>query len=112
MKEEITESEFIHRFETMNRGNNFTYEGRRKLFEYLTNLEEDTGHIVELEIIAFCCDYNEYKDLKEYLGDYSTDLERKDYNSEEEYKEAVLEEISEKTTVIKIDEESFIIQAY
>jgi len=112
MKEEVSESEFINRFETMNRGNNFTYEGRRALYEYITQLEEDTGTDIDLDIIAICCDYNEYEDLDEYLKDYNTDLDKKDYDDEEEFKDAVMEEIQEKTTLIKVSDEGFIIQAY
>lgn len=114
MKEEITFSVFCDRFRDMNRDNNFTYEGKRALFDYLESYEEDTDSKIELDIIALCCEYNEYQDLNEYLNDYSTDIDKEDYEEDEEeaFKNAVFEEIENKTTLIKIDDEAFLIQAY
>jgi len=122
--EEYDESLFISRFEDYKRvvnskwkGGNFTYKGLRFLFEYLDNLSEDTGEDIKLDVIALCCDYSEYKDLKEYLNDYSEQhLKLKNFNRvEEEFKQAIEEEISNKTTLIKFGEnlnEGFIIQSY
>ena len=112
MKQEISESEFIQAFETMDRKDNFSYEGRQALYSYLTELEDDTGQEIELDVIAICCDYNEYEDVEEYLKDYSTDEERKDFDDDEEFNDAVKEEITDKTTLIKVGTEGFIIQAY
>ena len=39
---------------------NFTYEGKKALFEYLENLEEKTGEKIELDIVALCSKYTEY----------------------------------------------------
>ena len=115
MKEEINFSIFCDRFKDMNRDNNFTYEGKRALFDYLESYEEDTDTKIELDVIALCCEYNEYKNLKEYLNDYSADVDREDYEDEEEYLKDVEKYISENTTLIKFGddlEEGFIIQAY
>ena len=100
MKESITKSQFIDRFKEMNRENNFSYEGKKALFEYLTDLEEDTGQETELDIISICCDYNEYENIKEFWNDYD----------KETYPD--IDTIREHTTVIEIDNESFIIQAF
>lgn len=111
MKEKITFNVFCDRFQQMNRNDNFTYEGKRALFEYLESYEEDTGQQVELDIIALCCEYSEYEDLDEYLQNYNTDINKEDFE-EEEFKEEVFKEIQDKTTLIKINDEAFIIQAY
>ncbi len=42
MKEEISFSIFCNRFRDMNRDDNFTYDGKRALFDYLESYEEDT----------------------------------------------------------------------
>ena len=115
MKEEISFCTFCDRFREMNRDNNFSYEGKKALFEFLEEYEEQTGKEIEFDVIALCCDYNEYKNIKEYLENYSSDVDRKDYEENDDlegYEEAVLKEIGEKTTLIKIDDEAFIIQAY
>lgn len=41
------------------RKNQFTYSGKRALFDLLIELEESTGEEIECDIIAFCCAFNE-----------------------------------------------------
>lgn len=50
--------------------NNFTYEGKRALFDYLEQYEEDTGTPVELDKIALCCEYTEYENFEELQKQY------------------------------------------
>ena len=78
---------------------NFSYDGLKALFEYLEEYEEGTGEEVELDVIALCCDYAEYDSLKEYNDDYGT-------------KYSEIDAIQDDTTLIKIDDNSFIIQQY
>lgn len=99
MKSTVNFCDFCDRFKVMNRDNNFTYEGKRALFDYLGNLEEDTGEEIELDVIALCCEYSEYANLEEFQNDYS-----EDYPS--------IESIGEQTTVIPIDDTAFIIQSF
>ena len=117
MKENISFCDFQDRFRDLDRDNNFTYEGKKALFEYLEEYEDNTDTEVELDVIALCCEYTEYEDIKEFLNEYSNTIktERKDFeeDEEEEYKEAVMEELQNHTTVIRIKgQESFIIQCF
>ncbi len=100
MKQSINESQFIQAFDNMNRSNNFSYEGRQALFEYLEDYEASTGEEIELDIIALCCEYTEYESLEEFQKDYN----KEDYES--------IEDIEDSTQVIHIDDESFIIQQF
>jgi hypothetical protein len=79
--------------------NNFSYDGLKALFEYLEEYEEGTGEEVELDVIALCCEYTEYDSLSEYNDDYGT-------------KYSEIDAIQDDTTLIKIDNNSFIIQQY
>jgi len=99
MKKTINECEFIDAFKNL-RPDNFSYEGLEALYDYLIELEEDIGKEIELDVISICCDYSEYKNLKEFQNDYN----------KEEYES--IEDIEDQTTVIKIDDESFIIQVF
>jgi hypothetical protein len=120
--EEYDESLFISRFEDYKRveteenlNGNFSYKGLRHLFNYLDDLSEDTGEDIKLDVIGLCCEYSEYKNLDEYLNDYSTELKKDDFEVEDDYLKAVEEEISEKTTLIKFEDdlnEGFIIQQF
>lgn len=98
MKQTINFYQFCRGFETMDRNENFSYQGKKALFEYLEQYEEDCGEELEFDVIALCCDYTEYDNLEAF-------------NKEHDPAESV-DEISERTQVIMIDDESFIIQNY
>jgi len=98
MKENISFNTFLDRFQQI-RPDNFSYEGLQALYDYLIEYEDSTGSELELDIIAFCCDFSEYESLKEFQADYG-----KEYES--------IRDIEEQTTVIMIDDESFIIQVF
>ena len=102
MKQSVNEWEFTDAFKNYFGGQyktNFSYEGLKALFEYLEEYEDDTGEELELDVIALCCEYMEYDSLKEYNEDYGT-----------EYGE--IDDIQDDTTLIKIDDNSFIIQQH
>tara|TARA_R100000742_G_C4273388_1_gene92926 strand:- start:867 stop:1163 length:297 start_codon:yes stop_codon:yes gene_type:complete len=83
MKTSINEYEFCRWFE-VNRPNNFSYDGRKALYEMLTSYEEDTGEEIEFDPIAFCCEYMEYEDMEEFWLDY----DRAEYPNEESIMDA------------------------
>ena len=94
MKTTVNFSEFCDAFEL--RKDNFSYGGKRALFDYLEQYEEDTGNELKLDVIALCCEYSEYKDLQEFQNYYGDEYD-------------TIESIENKTTVIKIDDDAFII---
>lgn len=98
MKQVINFNDFCDGFRDMHRDNNFTYHGKQALFDYLEEYESSAGEEIEFDVIALCCEYTEYKDLAELQESY-TDIES-------------IEELEDHTTVIKVDDESFIILDY
>ena len=79
--------------------NNFTYEGKKALFDYLEQYEEDTGEQIELDIIALCCDYTEYENLEDLQVAYPSIRN--------------MDDLRDNTQVITIDNtERFIIANY
>ena len=67
MYQRVTFSDFRQAFHNHDR--QFSHEGLKALFDYLEEQEQDTGEI-ELDVIALCCNYVEYKDFQEFKGDY------------------------------------------
>ena len=98
MKQSVNIYDFERAFKNFER-DNFSYDGLKALFEYLEEYEDSTGEEVELDVIALCCDYMEYDSLKEYNDDYGT-------------KYSEIDAIQDDTTLIKIDDNSFIIQKH
>ena len=98
MKQSVNMYDFERAFKNFER-DNFSYDGLKALFEYLEEYEDSTGEEVELDVIALCCEYAEYDSLSEYNDDYGT-------------KYSEIDAIQDDTTLIKIDDNSFIIQQY
>ena len=99
MIQTISKGQFRDAFSNMDRGEQFSYEALGALYDYLGMLEEDCDMTIELDPIAFCCEYTEYSDLEEFQGDYSDEYE-------------TIEDIENCTTVIPVSGDSFIIQQF
>jgi len=123
MKTTVNNYQFHRAFEEMNRKDNFSYEGLNALFAYCEEYEDSTGEEMELDVIALCCDFTEYANIQEFVDSYDdsyvvweVEAEEADEDNEAvegviDY-EATLDNIRNETTVIDIDGESFIIQAF
>lgn len=88
MKQTVNIHDFHRAFETMGRTENFSYEGRIALFDYLEGLEEGSGEEFELDPIAFCCEFRE-DTIADILNDYGLED---------------LDELMEQTMVMFVDD--------
>ena len=110
MKTTVSEYEFVKAFDDMDRGDNFSRAGRFALYEHLTDLEDDCGIEIELDVINFCCSYTEFENLEEFKETYDDYLLNVCIFSEEV---EAMDEIREYTTVISgYDEDRFIIEDF
>ncbi len=100
MKTNVTQSDFIDAFKQSDtRENQFSYEALKALYEYFEEYEESTGDEIEFDMIAICCEYTEYEDLKELQASYP--------NIED------MQDLENSTQVIPIEgTEGFIIQDF
>ena len=79
---------------------NFSYEGLEALYTYLWLTSEDSGEDIEMDIVAFSCEFAEYYSIEKFQEDYGR-----------EYK--TIEDIEEQTTVIRLKNRiSFIIEQF
>ena len=72
MYQSVNFSSFCDSFRNLDRQDQFTYAGKRILFDYLEQYEADTGESVELDVIALCCEYVE-STVEEIIRDYDLD---------------------------------------
>lgn len=91
---EVTKSIFHDAFQST-RPEQFTYAGVRALYEYLTDMGEDKD--CELDVIAICCDFSQYRSIEEVLQAYR--LENRD-------------ELEESTIVLECTDGTIIIQNF
>jgi hypothetical protein len=75
MKQTVTEYDFVNAFDQYNRSENFSRQGRHALFEWLSELEEDMGEEIELDVIGICCAFTEYESIGEFNEAYGTEYE-------------------------------------
>jgi hypothetical protein len=94
MKTTITFSAFCDAFHDMGRDDNFSYDGKRALFDYL---EEITGGAYELDVIALCCEYGE-QDLDGIINDYNIDVSEAE--DDDEKADIVEEYLQDKTCLV------------
>lgn len=50
---------FVEEFKKAGRDNQFSKTGLEVIYNVLTQLEEETGHRIELDVIGLCCDWTE-----------------------------------------------------
>jgi hypothetical protein len=69
MKQTVYLEDFRKAFKDT-RPNQFSYDALTALYNYFEQLEDDIGEELDLDIIAVCCDYCEYKDFQELKSNY------------------------------------------
>jgi len=57
--QQINESAFHDAFERMGRTDQYSYEGRKALYEHLNELAAAQGVPIKLDVIALCCEFYE-----------------------------------------------------
>lgn len=110
MKMNVNFSMFVSAFESAGRTTQFSYEGKRTLFEYLCDMEDSMGEEIELDIIGLCCDYTEY-DGVELLDGFSHFLNG-DEKGDEEKIEAIIGKLVAETEVIGVKEGEWIVRNF
>jgi len=100
----LSQNEFIDETNkySENYKNQFSYEGKQALFDYLEEYEESTGEKVEFDYISLCCDYIEFNSFEDLQASYPNIKDMEDLNNH--------------TIVIPVDNamktENFIIQNF
>jgi len=84
----VNEYSFRRAFEQL-RPDNFSYDGLTALFDHLEELSDDIGKDIVLDVIAICCDFTEYENLKDFQNQYNNDYQ-------------TIEQIENETTVILV----------
>jgi hypothetical protein len=96
MKELVQFSDFCDRFRSYERNENFSYDAKKLLFNYLEEYEKDVGEEITLDIIGLCCEYSEDA-LETVLEDYGLET---------------FEELQENTWCVLVDENTVLYQNY
>lgn len=99
MKTTVTIYDFHRFFQESQYKDNFSYEGRNALFNYLEEIDED----MEFDIVAICCDFTEHEYALECAEEYGFDSGLDEEDESRNLHSEALEWLRERTTVIEFD---------
>ena len=106
MKRNVNEYEFEDAFRDMGRQDNFSYEGKKALFEYLEEMYEGMGEEYELDVIGLCCEYSEHDTALEAAEEYGFEPELLEYYTDSmEFLEMTIEQARSASHQGKCDED-------
>jgi hypothetical protein len=114
----VSQSDFHDAFHYARREENFSYEGRKALFNYLEEYEEDSGEEIELDVVALCCEFSEFDDVPDFIDNYGAlkdewlECLEDACNDEQEAAKAFMDILQDHTLVIPVNGETFIIQRF
>ena len=107
MKTSVNFSQFCDAFRAADRNENFSYDAKRALYDFLEEVADDTGEEYELDVIALCCEFAE-SDVEELIADYNIDVSDAE-GDEEEQAEIVEEFLNDNTMIVgKLKSGSFV----
>ena len=109
MKQTVDLYTFRRAFQDAGRTEQFTHEGQEVLFNFLEEMERDTGEESELDVIALCCDFYE-SSPEEIAQSYDVDLS--ECETDEERMNTCLDYLSGETTVAGHTSGSIVYQAF
>ena len=89
--------DFYDEFAKHGREKQFSVDGFRFLFKYFREIEDDLGQEFELDVLDICCNYTQYGSIEEYNHMCDDTCE-------------TIEELEERTTVIAMDGQQFILE--
>jgi hypothetical protein len=108
MKTTISLYDFRDAFHEAGRGNQFSYDGFRVLFEYLEEYEASTGSEVELDVIALCCEFDE-GNAEEIVDNYRYTFNEDENKDEDSRHDAILQFLNDRTMVCGSTKDGFIV---
>ncbi len=110
----VSASDFHDAFHNMGRGDQFTYDARCALYDYLDELSEDTGKDMVLDVIAICCDFVECESIAEFAEQYldvNEQLELGELDGDEAL-DWVENHLSDNSNVIHVKHDSILFWAF
>lgn len=105
MHKRIYLSDFMEAFNDHGRDDQFSPAALEALFEFFEELEADTGDLIELDVIAICCDFTEYENPQDCANELGLNADGMD-------NEEVIDLIRGHTLVIPLKSGGIVIQNY
>lgn len=108
MKTTISIYDFRQAFHDMGRGEQFSYDGLRVLFNYLEDYEDQWDKDIELDVIALCCEYSE-ETPEEIAENYGYTFDEDENENDETRREAIIQFLNDRASVCGVTEDGAIV---
>ena len=110
----VTKYQIVDIAKAWNRLDNFGYHGWQKLFDYMEEMSYMMGKDIELDIVAWCCDFSMYENIQDFRDAFHMDLTDEEWNEKdnEEKLEAIEEFLQDNTSVVCCEEDCIIFQVF
>ena len=106
MKTTVSIYDFRDAFHRCGRGNQFSYDGLRVLFEFLEEYEDSTGSEVELDVIGLWCDFSEgtpEEIARDYGYTFDADMD------DDERRDELIQYLNDRTMVCGVTKDGSIV---
>ena len=114
MKQTVSFNDFCDAWRSHDRNDSFSYEGKKALFEWIEEIDEDCGNETELDIIALDCEFSEHASALDCIIDNGYDFTTDEELDGEQQEEDAMEYLNENTSIISVAsfEGGIIIQSF
>ena len=104
----LTKSSFIDAFKQSSRKDQFSYEALEAIFDFMEDYSNETGEVVELDIVGTCCEWAE-SHWSDVARDYGIDLnDFADDEDDDNRIKAVSEYLWDNTTAYELSNGVFV----
>lgn len=105
MKQTLTTQQIADALHAVYDGSSFSRSGAYALAEYLEEYEQDTGEELELDPIAFACDFSEYASLEDAVKKHTTEDDWHNFQTVDGFDDGLIRDwFQENTTLIEYDD--------
>jgi len=104
MKATIHCHDFLRAFKDAGRGTQFSRVALSELFDYLEQLESDSGVEIELDVVAICCDYTE-STFAELIEQYDIPI---DFDPGKSELDQIVDWMTDRTSVVAVLDDSIV----
>lgn len=102
MKQTVNFNDFCDAWRKHGRNDSFSYEGKRALFDWIEQIDEQCGTETELDVVELDCYFSEHGSALEAISNHGYDYEPEGDDDEEKEEDAA-EWLEERTDLIRFN---------
>ena len=111
MKKTINLHNFVSAFTEMGRYDQFSLDALKIIYKYITDYEEKSGQVMQLDVIAICCEFVESTPLQVFV-DYVTSIDPYNLKDENDLMAKAVDFLESKTSVLGQTETNIIYKQF